>query len=100
MTNSLRLPVGLFLVRAFQKIIGAGMVEISQLDQNVCWNVALAHFVVGVADLRTLQILGKVFLKKVAVLAQVPDASIHFPVLLYKRFTGKSIRKTFCSVEI
>ena len=89
MTNSLRLPVGLFLVRAFQKIIGAGMVEISQLYQNVCWNVALAHFVVGVADLRTLQIFSQVPLQQVAVLAQIPDASIHFPVLLCESFTEK-----------
>ena len=89
MTNSLRLPVGLFLVRAFQKIIGAGMVEISQLYQNVCWNVALAHLIVRIADLRALQILRQVLLKQIAVLAQIPDASIHFSVLLYGSFTEK-----------
>ena len=89
MTNSLRLPVGLFLVRAFQKIVGAGVVEISQLYQNVCWNVALAHFVMRIADLRALQILGQIPLQQVAVLAQIPDASIHFSVLLYGSFTEK-----------
>ena len=81
--------IRLLFIRSPQEIIGAGVVEISQLYQNVCWNVALAHFVVGVADLRTLQILGKVFLKKVAVLAQIPDASIHFRALLYGSFTEK-----------
>ena len=89
MTNSLRLPVGLFLVRAFQKIVGAGVVEISQLYQNVCWNVALAHFVMRIADLRALQILGQIPLQQVAVLAHIPDASIHFSVLLYGSFTEK-----------
>ena len=89
MTNSLRLPLGLFLIRAFQKIIGAGMVEISQLYQNVCWNVALAHLIVRIADLRTLQIFSQVPLQQVAVLAQIPDASIHFSVLLYGSFTEK-----------
>ena len=89
MTNSLRLPVGLFLVRAFQKIVGAGVVEVGQLDQNVGGNVALAYFVVGVADLRTLQIFSQVPLQQVAILAQVPDASIHFPVLLCGSFTEK-----------
>ena len=89
MTNSLRLRVGSFLVCAAKEIIGAGVVEIGQLDQNVCWNVALAHFVVGIADLRTLQIRGQIPLQQIAVLPQIADASIHFPVLLYGSFTEK-----------
>ena len=81
--------IRLLFIRSPQEIIGAGVVEISQLYQNVCWNVALAHFVVGVADLRTLQIFSQVPLQQVAVLAQIPDASIHFPVLLCESFTEK-----------
>ena len=40
-----------FLVCAGQEVVGAGVVEISQLDQNVGGNVTFAHFVVGIADL-------------------------------------------------
>ena len=61
--------IRLLFIRSPQEIVGAGVVEISQLYQNVCWNVALAHFVVGVADLRTLQIFSQVPLQQVAVLA-------------------------------
>ena len=46
--------IRLFFVRAAQKIVSAGMVEIRQPDQNVRWNIPFAHFIVRIADLRTL----------------------------------------------
>ena len=53
------------------------MIEISQFHQHIGRNIPLAHFLVRVADLRAFQILGKVFLIKVAILPQIANTPIH-----------------------
>ena len=70
--------IGLFFIGAGEQVIDAGTVEISELNQYIRGDIALADFVVGIADLRTLQVFCEVFLQKIPVDAQVANATVHF----------------------
>ena len=94
-----RLGVRAAEVGATEKVVGAGAVIIRQADENVGRDVALAHFVVRIADLRAAQILGKVLLPQVAVLPQVADALIHSLCSFVESVT-ESINKTFCYIAL
>lgn len=75
---SLQRRIGLFFIGAGEQVIDAGTVEISELNQYIRGDIALADFVVGIADLRTLQVFCEVFLQKISVYAQVANAAVHF----------------------
>lgn len=87
------------MVGAAQEVVGAGGVEIRQAEEDIGGDIALAHFIIRIADLGALQIGGQVFLQQVPVLPQVADASIHGFVPPFWGVT-KSIDKTKCFIDI
>lgn len=69
--------VGPALIGAAQQIVRAGLVKVRQLDEHIRGDVPLAHFIVRIADLGTLQIRRQILLIQVPVLPQIADTSIH-----------------------
>ena len=94
-----RLGVGAAEVGATEKVVGAGAVEIRQTDEDVGWDVALAHLIVRIADLRAPQIFRQILLPQVAVLPQVADALIH-TLCSFVQSVTESINKTFCYIAL
>lgn len=62
-----------------KKVIHAGLVELSQLDEHIGGNIPLAQLIGGIAHLAALQVGRKVLLQKVLVLPQVPDPRYILP---------------------
>lgn len=87
------------MVGATQEVVGAGGIEIRQAEEDIRGDVALAHFIIGIADLGALQVGSQVLLKQVPILPQVTDASIHGFVPPFWDVT-KSIDKTKCFIDI
>lgn len=69
--------VGPGAVGQAEQVVGTGMVELCQLDQNFGGDVPLAQLVVAVHLLGTVQGLCQLFLGAVAVLPQGTDPWIH-----------------------
>ena len=57
-------------VGAPQQIICTGVIKVGQLAQNRNGDLPGAALIVGVADLRAFQMLGKILLSQVTILAQ------------------------------
>ena len=91
--------IGGKLVGATQEVVGAGGIEIRQAEEDIRGDVALAHFIIGIADLGALQVGSQVLLKQVPILPQVTDASILGFVPPFWDVT-KSIDKTKCFIDI
>ena len=73
--------------------------ERGEAEEDIRGDVTLTHFIIGITDLRALQVGGQVLLKQVPILPQVTDASIHGFVPPFWDVT-KSIDKTKCFIDI
>lgn len=56
------LGIGLFLIGLVQQVINAGMIEVCQLDEDTGGNISFSQFIIRICNLRTVQIIRKVFL--------------------------------------
>ena len=56
------LGIGLLLIGLVQQIINAGMIEVCQLDEDTGGNISFSQFIIRICNLRTVQIIRKVFL--------------------------------------
>ena len=75
------------------------MVKIRQRDQRFGRNIPFAIFVIGIANLGTVQQLGKIFLFQVMIFPKIPDSLIHFQ-RPYPNNIALSIDKTKCNIVL
>ena len=54
--------VRLFFIGLVQQVINAGMIEVCQLDEDTGGNISFSQFIMRICNLRTVQIIRKVFL--------------------------------------
>lgn len=54
--------VRLFFISLVQQVINAGMIEVCQLDEDTGGNISFSQFIMRICNLRTVQIIRKVFL--------------------------------------
>ena len=91
--------IGLGFVGEAQEIVGAGMVEFRELDQDFGGDIPRAELVIGVRRLRASKVNGKVFLPQVFVFAKCADSlKLHGVAFLPLVFDG-SISKTICYID-
>ena len=79
-------------VRQAEQIIHTGVIVQSKRFQYFGGNIPFAGFVIGVADLRALQIRRKIFLEQVMIFPQVSDSFIHKNLCcsgIYKQKCGR-----------
>lgn len=53
------------------------MVVLCKRNQDICGNITFSVFVMGITNLRTLQIRRNVSLQQVMVFSQIPDPMVH-----------------------
>ena len=60
--------IRLLLVCQTEQVVYACMVESGQLDETFDWDVAQTDFVIGIRDLRAIQICSNILLQKIMIL--------------------------------
>ena len=65
--------VRLFFIGLVQQVINAGMIEVCQLDEDTGGNISFSQFIMRICNLRTVQIIRKVFLIQIMVFPQISD---------------------------
>ena len=63
--------VRFFYVGNPKQVVNAGVVVVGKGNKHVSRNITFTHFVVGVTDLCTLQIVSNVFLEFVCIFTQM-----------------------------
>ena len=99
----LLLGIGLFLIGLVQQVINAGMIEVCQLDEDTGGNISFSQFIIRICNLRTVQIICKVFLIQIMVFPQISDSLVsHHPPPFFCYYTTKSewklTNKTICFI--
>jgi hypothetical protein len=86
--------VRLFFISLVQQVINAGMIEVCQLDEDTGGNISFSQFIMRICNLRTVQIIRKVFLIQIMVFPQISDSLVsHHPPPFFCYYTTKSERK-------
>ena len=95
--------VRLFFISLIQQVINAGMIEVCQLDEDTGGNISFSQFIMRICNLRTVQIIRKVFLIQIMVFPQISDSLVsHHPPPFFCYYTTKSewklTNKTICFI--
>lgn len=95
--------VRLFFIGLVQQVINAGMIEVCQLDEDTGGNISFSQFIMRICNLRTVQIICKVFLIQIMVFPQISDSLVsHHPPPFFCYYTTKSewklTNKTICFI--
>ena len=95
--------VRLFFIGLVQQVINAGMIEVCQLDEDTGGNISFSQFIMRICNLRTVQIIRKVFLIQIMVFPQISDSLVsHHPPPFFCYYTTKSewklTNKTICFI--
>jgi len=69
--------ISFFRVGPDQKIVGTGMMEIGQSNQNAGLDIHLAPLIIAVNPLTTIQILGQLRLRQILIFTQISDSPVH-----------------------